>query len=83
MTTLVYFQLIEWTLVLMLLHISVSNHSHLQGVTNVEKKKHVGALKWIIVQVFGNELVCIRHLHELCILSNIEKTGWGSCKENF
>lgn len=47
------------------------------------KKKHVGALKWIIVQVFGNELVCIRHLHELCILSNIEKTGWGSCKENF
>lgn len=63
MTTLVYFQLIERTLVLMLLHTSIANHSHLQGAKNVEKK-HVGALKRIIVQLFGNELVCIRNLHE-------------------
>jgi hypothetical protein len=36
-TTQVYFQIIEQKLVLMLLHISLANHNHLQGATNVEE----------------------------------------------
>jgi len=45
-------------------------------------KKYVGALKPVIVLLVGNKLVCIRQLHEQCILLNIGKTCWGPFKQN-
>ena len=74
MYTEVYFRETTQNLILILLHVSATNRSHLQGATAFEGvRRHVpfvGALKPNIVQFVGNKRVCTRELHGKRIMLN-------------